>query len=98
MNIQAMMKQAQQLQKDMMKAKKEIDETEYEVTKSFVTIKAKGNKKIESIKIDMESIDGEEIEILQDLIQVAINEIMEKIDKDTESKMGKYTQGMPGLF
>ena len=49
MNIQAMMKQAQKLQSDMMKAKKEIDETTFEVTKSFVTVKAKGNKKIESI-------------------------------------------------
>ena len=98
MNIQAMMKQAQQLQKDMMNTKKAIDETDYEITKSFVTVKAKGNKKIESIKIDMESVDSEEIEILQDLLQVAINELMDKIDKDTESKMGKYTQGMPGLF
>lgn len=98
MNIQAMMKQAQKLQKDMMAAKKQIDETTFEVTKSFVTVVAKGNKKIESIKIDMENLDKEEIEMTQDLIQVAINELMDKIDKETESKMGKYTQGMPGLF
>ncbi len=98
MNIQAMMKQAQQLQKDMMNAKKAIDETDYEVTKSFVTVRAKGNKKIESIKIDTESVESDELELLQDLLQVAINELMDKIDKDTESKMGKYTQGMPGLF
>jgi len=98
MNIQAMMKQAQQLQKDMMNAKKQIDETSYEVAKSFVTVSAKGNKKIEQIKIDMESLDKDEIEIVQDLLQVAINELMDKIDKDIEQKMGKYTQGMPGLF
>lgn len=98
MNIQAMMKQAQKLQKDMMAAKKQIDETTFEVTKSFVTVVAKGNKKIESIKIDMENLDKEEIEMTQDLIQVAINELMDKIDKETESKMGKYAQGMPGLF
>ena len=98
MNIQAMMKQAQKLQKDMMDAKKQIDETTFEVTKSFVTVVAKGNKKIESIKIDIESLDKDEIEMAQDLIQVAINELMDKIDKETESKMGKYTQGMPGLF
>ena len=98
MNIQAMMKQAQQLQKDMMNAKKQIDETDYEITKSFVTVSAKGNKKIEQIKIDMESLDKDEIEIVQDLLQVAINELMDKIDKDTEEKMGKYTKGMPGLF
>ena len=62
MNIQAMMKQAQKLQKDMMNAKKEIDETEFECTKSFVTVKAMGNKKIKSIKIDMESISKDEID------------------------------------
>lgn len=98
MNIQAMMKQAQKLQKDMMDAKKQIDETTFEVTKSFVTVVAKGNKKIESIKIDIESLDKDEIEMAQDLIQVAINELIDKIDKETENKMGKYTQGMPGLF
>ena len=98
MNIQAMMKQAQKLQKDMMEAKKQIDETTFEVTKSFVTVIAKGNKRIESIKVDIESLDKEEVEMAQDLIQVAINEIMDKIDKETDSKMGKYTQGMPGLF
>ena len=98
MNIQAMMKQAQKLQKDMMEAKKEIDETVFESTKSFVTIKAKGNKKIESIKIDIEEIGKDEIEVVEDLILVTLNELMEKIDAETEQKMGKYTQGMPGLF
>ena len=98
MNIQAMMKQAQKLQKDMMNAKKEIDETEFECTKSFLTVKAMGNKKIKSIKIDMDNISKDEIEMVEDLMLVAINELMEKIDKETEKKMGKYTQGMPGLF
>ena len=98
MNIQAMMKQAQKLQKDMMNAKKEIDETEFECTKSFITIKAMGNKEIKSIKIDMESISKDEVEMVEDLMLVAVNELMDKIDKETEKKMGKYTQGMPGLF
>ena len=98
MNIQAMMKQAQKLQKDMMNAKKEIDETEFECTKTFITVKAMGNKKIKSIKIDMESISKDEVEMVEDLMLVAVNELMDKIDKETEKKMGKYTQGMPGLF
>ncbi len=98
MNIQAMMKQAQKLQKDMMNTKKEIDETEFECTKSFLTVKAMGNKKIKSIKIDMDNISKDEIEMVEDLMLVAINELMDKIDKETEKKMGKYTQGMPGLF
>ena len=58
----------------------------------------KGNKKIESIKINLDSIESDDIEVLEDLVLVAINETMEKIDKETEEKMGKYTKGMPGLF
>jgi len=98
MNIQAMMKQAQKLQKDMMNAKEEIDNTDFEITKSFVEIKAKGNKKIQSIKINIDELEKEDIEVLEDLIQVAINELMDKIDKETEKKMGKFSTGMPGLF
>ena len=75
-----------------------IDNTEFEVTKSFVQVKAKGNKKIQSIKIDMDSLEKDDVEVLEDLLQVAINELMDIIDKETEKKMGKYTQGMPGLF
>ena len=82
----------------MMNAKDEIDNTELEVTKSFVQVKAKGNKKIQSIKIDMDSLEKDDVEVLEDLLQVAINELMDNIDKETEKKMGKYTQGMPGLF
>ena len=36
--------------------------------------------------------------MVEDLILVTINELMDKIDDETERKMGKYTQGMPGLF
>ena len=44
------------------------------------------------------SIEKEDIEMLEDMIQVTINDIMKQIEKETENKMGKYTQGMPGLF
>jgi len=98
MNIQALMKQAQKMQKDVMEAKKQIDNKVFEIEKSFVTIKAKGNKKIESIKINVDSIDKDEVEVLEDLILLAINELNDKIDKETEEKLGKYTSGMPGLF
>ena len=98
MNIQAMMKQAQKIQKDMMSAKNEIDNKIYEGKSSFVTVKVKGTKEIVEIKIDNEKIENDEIEMLQDILVVAINDAMKKIDKETEEKRGKYTQGMPGLF
>jgi len=98
MNMQALLKQAQNMQKDMLKAKEEIDNKTYTGTSSFVTVNVKGNKVIENIKIDNESLDKDEIEMLEDMIVVAINNAMKEIDKETEEKMGKYTQGMPGLF
>lgn len=98
MNIQAMMKQAQKLQKDMLDTKKQIDEQTFEINKSYVNVKAKGNKKIESIKIDIKSLEKDEIEMTEDLILLAINELFETIDNETEKKMGKFSQGMPGLF
>jgi len=98
MNIQAMMKQAQKLQKDMMIAKEEIDKTIFEAKTSFVSIKANGKREILNVKIDIDAIEKEDIEMLEDLIQVATNDVMKQIEKETENKMGKYTQGMPGLF
>ena len=98
MNIQAMMKQAQQLQKNMVEEKKKIDEMTFEGKSSFVTVVINGTKKVQKITIDNDSLDKDEIEILEDMIQVAMNEALDKVDKETEKRLGKYTQGMPGLF
>ncbi len=98
MNIQAMMKQAQAIQKEMMKAKDEIDSKTYTGISSFVEVKVKGSKQIESVTINKKELDESDVEMLQDLLVVAINDAMKQIDKETEQKLGKYTQGMPGLF
>ena len=98
MNIQAMMKQAQAIQKEMMKAKEEIDGKTYIGTSSFVEVRVKGSKEIEQILINKDELDKDDIEMLQDIIVVAINDAMKQIDKETEQKLGKYTQGLPGLF
>ena len=98
MNIQAMMQQEQALQKTMLKEKEEIDNTVFEGKSSFVTVEIYGNKKIKSIKIENDNISEDEIELLEDMIVVAINNAMDQVDKVTEEKMGKYTKGMPGLF
>lgn len=98
MNIQAMMKQAQQLQKDMTKAKNEIDETIYTGKSSFVTVTMKGTKEVVSVKIDNDDLTKDDIEMLEDMIVVAINDATKQIDADVDSKLGKYTKGMPGLF
>lgn len=98
MNIQAMMKQAQQLQKNMMSAKEEIDQTLYTGKSEMVSVEVYGSKKISKIKIAMDEISKDDIEILEDMIVVALNDAMQQIDNDTEAKLGKYTNGIPGLF
>ena len=96
MNMQAMLRQEQKLQSEMMKEKKAIDETLFEGVSALVTVKAYGNRKIESVEIKDEAM--EDKEMLQDMLLIAFNDLIEKIDKKTEEKMGKYTNGMSGLF
>ena len=97
MNIQALMKQAKSLQKDMMKAKEEIDNTLFTGSNSFVTVKVNGKKKVLDIKIDTDSVDKDDIEMLQDILMVALNNAFSEVDKVTEQKMSKYAN-IPGLF
>ena len=99
MNMQAMLRQAQNLQKDMLKTKEEIDKMEFTSTSSFVTVKVNGKKEILSVKIDApKDFDISDIEILEEMIQVATNDALGEVDKETEKKMGKYSSMMPGLF
>ncbi len=101
MNMQAMMKQVQKLQKDMTKTQEEINNTEFTGKSSLVTVVMNGQKKLKSVKISAEELDKDDIEMLEDMIVVAINDAINEIDKVTEEKMGAYTKGMPnipGLF
>lgn len=99
MNLQAIMKQAQAMQKDITKAKKEIDEMKFTVTQSFVTVTLRGNRTVEKVEIDSDAELGkDDIEMLQDMIVVAINQAMKEIDKVTEQKLGKYSNAMQGLL
>ena len=98
MNMQALMRQAQNLQKDMLKVQKEIEEKEFEGESSLVKIKANGNKDILSVEIDKSnSLDAEDLEALEDMILVAINNTFKKIYDYREQKMYKFVN-IPGLF
>ena len=99
MNIQALMKQAQSLQKDMLKSKEEIDKMEFTSTKDLVTVKVNGKKEV--LKVDIQRDDDfsvDDLDILEDMIIVALNDAFKQVDKETEKKMGKYANAMPGLF
>jgi DNA-binding YbaB/EbfC family protein len=97
MNMQAMLRQAQQMQKDMLKAKDEIDKTEFTGESSFVKVTLMGNKTVKKVDIDAETLDKDDLEALEDMLVVAINDAQKKIDTETEKKMGRFGN-IPGLF
>lgn len=98
MNIQAMMKQAQQLQNKVLNEKKAIDSKVFTGKSSLVSITMTGDKKVTGVDINLDEISSDDKEMLEDMIMLAVNDAITQIDKETEEKMGKYTQGLPGLF
>lgn len=101
-NMNNMMKQVQKMQRDMQEAQEKIESEEFEATAGGGAIKVTVNGKKEVLSIDLkpEVVDPDDIEMLQDLIIVAVNEAL-KTAEDTMSKsLSKFTGGMniPGLF
>lgn len=98
MNMQAMMKQAQALQKEMMNIKNEIDNTEFTGESSIVKVTINGKKEVLDVKIDSSSdFSKDDIEMLQDMIVVAVNAATKKVDDTVNQKMAKFGN-MPGMF
>ncbi len=98
MNMQAVLKQAQNMQKEMMKVKEEIDNTEFTGESSLVKVTVNGKKEVLSVEIDSSNdLEKDELEMLQDMIMVAVNEANKKVDDETEKKMSKFGN-LPGLF
>lgn len=101
-NMGNMMKQVQQMQKNMEKKQGEIEEQEFETTAGGGAIKVvvNGKKEVLSIELKEEIVDPDDIEMLQDLIIVAINDAIKAADKELSDAMGSMTNGMkmPGLF
>ena len=81
MNMQQMMAQAQKMQRELRKAQAELAQKEFKVAKGgAVTVTVLGNKEIKAIEIDNDAFDPENKEMIQDMIALAINEAMAKID------------------
>ena len=98
MNLQAMMKQAQTMQKDMTKAKEEVDAMTFSGTSSIVEVKVNGKKEVLEIKIkNKENFDLEDLSILEDMLIVAFNDAFKQVDKAKEEKLSNYA-GLSDLF
>ena len=98
MNMQQMMAQAQKMQRELRKAQAELAKKEFIVSKGgAVTVKVLGNKEIVEVSIDKDAFDPENKEMIQDMIALAINEAMAKIDEESEAINERIT-GQPGGF
>ncbi len=102
MNMNQLMKQAQKMQQDMMKAQDDLDTMTVEASTGggMVTVTATAKKEITSIKINPEAVDPDDVEMLEDLVLSAVREALSKAEKAAADQMNKITGGMniPGLF
>lgn len=98
MNIQQMMKQAQQMQEQL---QRDLAATRVEATAGggMVTVVMNGSKQIQEITIDPEVVSRDDVEMLQDLIVAAVNDAQRKVDETVAGKVGGMMGGlgMPGL-
>ncbi len=98
MNMQALLKQAQNMQRDITNAQKEINEMEFIGKNGLVTVTVNGTRNIKSIKIQEDDDLKEDLSILEDMIVLAINDAFKQIDDITQKKLGKYANMMPGIM
>ncbi|MGA2984841.1 MAG: YbaB/EbfC family nucleoid-associated protein [Terriglobia bacterium] len=96
--MQQMLKQVQQFQEQL---QKQLDELVVEATAGggMVSVKMNGQKQLHEVRIDPEVYASQDLEMLQDLILVAINEASRKVDEQMASHMGSMAGGLslPGL-
>jgi DNA-binding YbaB/EbfC family protein len=101
-NMGNMMKQMQKMQKDMAKEQEKLKDETVEATAGggMVKVIASGEKRILDIQINEEAVDPEDVEMLEDLVLAATNEVLSKVDELVNERMGKYTKGMnlPGMM
>ncbi len=101
-NMNSMIRQAQKMQEEMIKAQEELGEktVDASVGGGVVNVVVNGKKELISVTIKPEAVDPDDVEMLQDLIVSAVNEAMRKADDMANASMSKITGGMniPGLF
>jgi DNA-binding YbaB/EbfC family protein len=97
-NMQALLKQAQKMQQDMMEAQEKLkDETvEASAGGGMVTVVVSGDLVVRSIRIDPDAVDPEDVEMLSDLVLAAVNEGLRAAQEMAAAKLGGITGGLGG--
>jgi len=101
MNMNAILKQAQEMQNQMMAAQESLKDEEVEASAGggMVKVRMSGDLEVREIAIDPDAVDPEDVEMLSDMVQAAVSEAIRSAQALAESKMPKMPNmpGMPGL-
>ena len=100
MNMNNLMKQAQKMQRQMEENQKALEEKEYTAAAGggAVEVTMSGKKEITKVTIDPDAVDPEDVETLEDLIMIAVNQVLRQQEEDSASMMSGLTGGMGGGF
>ena len=101
-HMQGMLKQAQKMQAQIAQVQAQLEEKEHTVSVGggAVEVVMSGKKELKALTIKPEVVDPEDIEMLQDLVISAVNEVIREIEDESAKEMEKISGGMnlPGLF
>ncbi len=97
-NMNNLMKQAQRMQKQMEETQAALEEKEYEATSGggVVKVKMNGKKELVEVKIDPDAVDPDDVEMLEDLVLTAVNQVISLQSEDEKTSMGKIAGGLGG--
>ena len=97
-NLNAMIKQVQQMQSEMVKAQEELKSEVVEASAGggMVTVKISGDLELREVTIDPGAVDPDDVEILQDMVLAATNEAIRAAQERAAAKMGAATGGLGG--
>ncbi len=98
-DMNQMMRQVQQMQAEMEKAQASLKDEVVEASAGggMVTVKVSGELDVLELRIDPEAVDPEDVELLQDMVQAALNEALRAAQELAASKLGAVTGGMGGM-
>ena len=101
-NMQQMMKQARKMQEQLASVQDNLAQTSVEASAGggMVKVSVNGSMQLESITIDSDALDPEDVDMLQDMIIAAVNEGLRQVIEISNKQMGAITGGLniPGLF
>lgn len=99
MDMKKMMKQAQKMQRDAVKAQEEIAAMQFSASSGGGVVEAtvSGGMEVLSVKIDPDAVDPDDVEMLEDMIVAAVNEALHEATAATNDRMSSVMGGLGGL-